>query len=438
MAQEYYNLAKAAEVLGTSPGEVNSIREKGDLYGYRDGADWKFKKEDIDALLAERIKNRSQGDDDDLLLNDAAYSDADGDTAATMLGDGASLLEQAGLADLASDDLSLGGDDELTLAESADSALLSAENSDEDATVLAGEDSVFSLAEEDSVFGLKEDSVLPEQPDAESATGSGSDLNLGSDDGISLVDVAGLDDDDVVLGGSGSGSDLNLGGDSGISLIDSADDGFSLDDPVEILGGSDETLELDDDDMLSLTEDDVDTDTATELQPEDDFLLSPDMGGDADDDSESSSQVIALDSDADFGDLLGGGGDDAAVTPVLEAGDDAVDLGLDADGEVSLGLDDAAAPAPAGGGLTFEPAAPQQPAFNAAQPAAVGGAVASAPVADAPYSGLQILSLGMCIFLLCLCGMVSVDLIRNMWSWGQPFSLDSTLMDTILGMLGGV
>ena len=43
-----------------------------------------------------------------------------------------------------------------------------------------------------------------------------------------------LDDDDLVLGGSGTGSDITIGGDSGISLVDPADSGLSLEEPLNL------------------------------------------------------------------------------------------------------------------------------------------------------------------------------------------------------------
>ena len=54
MAQKYYNVAEAAKKLGVSPAEINQMVLRRELYGYRDGADWKFKTEDIDRAAAER------------------------------------------------------------------------------------------------------------------------------------------------------------------------------------------------------------------------------------------------------------------------------------------------------------------------------------------------------------------------------------------------
>ncbi len=55
--------------------------------------------------------------------------------------------------------------------------------------------------------------------------------------GDSAVDLDGggkrTDDDNVVLGGSSAGSDITIGGDSGISLVDPTDSGLSLEEPLE-------------------------------------------------------------------------------------------------------------------------------------------------------------------------------------------------------------
>ena len=79
MAQQYYNLNKAAEVLGVNPAEVHKLREQNELRGYRDGSNWKFKAEDIQNKLAELIRSRrpdenaninDDDDADDVLLSE--------------------------------------------------------------------------------------------------------------------------------------------------------------------------------------------------------------------------------------------------------------------------------------------------------------------------------------------------------------------------------
>jgi excisionase family DNA binding protein len=51
MAQKYHNLAKTAELLGISEDDVKQMQQNNQLHGYRDGADWKFKVEDVDKLV---------------------------------------------------------------------------------------------------------------------------------------------------------------------------------------------------------------------------------------------------------------------------------------------------------------------------------------------------------------------------------------------------
>ena len=51
----------------------------------------------------------------------------------------------------------------------------------------------------------------------------------------------------------------------------------------------------------------------------------------------------------------------------------------------------------------------------------------------APYSTWNIVSLALCTILLAVIGMMMYDLMRNMWSWNGAFSLNSSLMDMILG-----
>ena len=61
-------------------------------------------------------------------------------------------------------------------------------------------------------------------------------------------------------------------------------------------------------------------------------------------------------------------------------------------------------------------------------------AFAAAPqIMEAPFSIWNILFLSLCTVLLLLCGMMLYDLIRNMWSWNGAYSINSSLMDMILG-----
>ena len=74
--------------------------------------------------------------------------------------------------------------------------------------------------------------------------------------GSSVIDLSkSPSDDELVLGGSsGGGSDVTLGGDSGISLVDPSDSGLSLETPLNLGPVTEESLELGEDDMLTTTE----------------------------------------------------------------------------------------------------------------------------------------------------------------------------------------
>ena len=53
---------------------------------------------------------------------------------------------------------------------------------------------------------------------------------------------------------------------------------------------------------------------------------------------------------------------------------------------------------------------------------------------EAPYSILNVLSLAACALFLLLTGMFMYDLMRNMWSWQGAYAVNSSLMDSIIGM----
>jgi hypothetical protein len=220
------------------------------------------------------------------------------------------------------------------------------------------------------------------------------------------------DDDDLVLGGSGVGSDItHKAGDSGISLVDPADSGLSLEEaPLELAGSAVESLELGEDDMI-LLEEEGDSEGATQLKADDDFLLTPldDAGGD---ESDSGSQVIALDSEGDF--------DEAAAT-MLGSRTPAMSAMLEEDmgspgaaGGLGVGLGSA------GGG------------FGAGAGLAGGPALMPTQVMEAPFSGATVGLLAIGLVFLTLAGMMMYDLMRNMWSWNGTFSVNSSLMDTVL------
>lgn len=450
MSSDYYTLEKAAEVLGLPTAEINRLREKSLLRAFRDGASWKFRKVDVDNYLADMIRNRNKASDPDAAMaGDSDFDllsmdDDDGEEMPTLLADSASfdsLMEDGialgdemvdaapafsqdvsasqnppSLAKNASDtkdDLSL-ADDDLMLA-------------DDDGLSLAGDSglSLLDVGQDDKNDADKGINLTKNSPQPAAPSPASSDVDLALDD-------------DLVLDEGGSSAQLDLAGDSGLSLMDIADD-------VELQpadqGGSDIMLELsDDDDILSLADDDdvLPENTNTIAIPvEEDFQLTPEShpGAFGADDSDSSSQIIALDEDSseenEFGETTELGAEDifsgpGVASPFMPADNGAASAMPDA-GDAFMGgaATAGAAASPFGGGATDGEFVSSTPAF----------AAAPAPV-EANYSPMLVACLVIVAGLLVLPGMMLVDLIMHIWSWDEPFVVNSTLMDLICGMVG--
>lgn len=391
MVQEYYNLEKAAEVLGVYPAELNEMREQGKVRAFRDGSGWKFKKEEIDDLAVELRSKKAAGpekpdedDSQDVLLSEVELGASDPSASGTVIGTEGRSPEESDIR-LAGSDIGLGA---------------------------GAEKDGGSFEELD--LTIEEDVVVDDSQIALAAASTGEKVATGSgDSAIELAD--GLEDDDLVLGSGGSGSDITIGQDSGISLVDPHDSGLSLDEPLE-LASDDESLALGEDDMLTLSED-ADTESPTELKTDDDFLLTPmeDAG-----DEESGSQVIALDEAmGDEAPTMVGGGVGGGMAAMLDEDEGGADAGVAF--VPSEGVPEAVG------------------AFGAPQPAGAGAALApgAAALPESPYGKLAMAGLTCCVVLLVLSGMMAYDLMRNMWSWGGTYSVTSSLMDMVVGLFGG-
>lgn len=374
MAQNYYTVEKAAEVLGVSVDEIRHLRESRELYGYRDGSTWKFKAEDVETLARRRSEGPSGDEDDDVLLSELALGGSttgrSGKVASSKEGGskaGSGAKKGSKSAAVSDDELTLDLEDEFTLA--------------------------------DSGAGL-----------AKKGKSKGKDS--------SSSDVVG--DDELVLGGSGGGSDITLGADSGINLVDPADSGLSLEAPLQLNAGGEESLELGEDDMISLN-DDGDSESPTRLKADEEFLLTP--ASDAtDDDDESGSQVIALDSE---------GMPDDAATKIGSPSTAAMVAMLDEEGATPLsplgsvpGMATAAAAMAAVAPSTLAAPAPETMIVEAALP-------------ETPYSGLQIAGLSVAAVLLVICGMMISEVVRTAGTWGAPSPIASSFMDKVLSMVDG-
>lgn len=478
---------EAAAQLGITPDELAEARSRGDVFGYRDGATWKFKEAELERFAATLDISPAAGesgglpkiaplddeldqlvpvtdlelDDDDsqdpdsLLVSEQELGESDPVGGSTIIGKdeladdlkvdtGSSALSSA--INLLDDD-----DDEITL-ESGDSLKLEkpGETLDGDSEIKLAADSKPKLSSSSEVnLEGSEIDLDGSELQLEGSSGSGlelaesasnllSDADLmaassgkleGDDDDDLILDEGGLsgsavsldlDDDAIDLDGSGldldasgtgvnlldaSGSDITLDASSSGINLNPSDSGISLEASGD-LGSGVEALELGEaDEIVELGDEDIDLEGITELKTDDDFLLSP-VDGELVEDEDSGSQVIALDAEevVDF--------DESAPTM----------LGDDALAEVADFEELEAAP------VTAE---------DAATPvAAVSATAGTATVPEAPFSIWNVLFLGLSVLLLCLCGIMVMDLLRNMWSWQEPYSLTSKLMDGILSLIG--
>ncbi|MDD3586879.1 MAG: helix-turn-helix domain-containing protein, partial [Thermoguttaceae bacterium] len=181
---QYYDLEKASQVLNLSTAEVNRLREQGKIQGFRDGSNWKFKREDVDKYLTQRIKTGSEsgefvlaGDDEDSSLFEKDEEEL------TPAGDN--------FLDLTFDDTELPS---LMGQKPADVSPAKPESvpasSPQVTSTTSPSDSGLSLDDDDNKINVDNDLDFLSLVDDDLA------LNMGNTDGLSLAS-----DDDVVLGG---------------------------------------------------------------------------------------------------------------------------------------------------------------------------------------------------------------------------------------------
>jgi hypothetical protein len=404
MAQKFMKTQEVADFLGLTPADVNNLRETHQLHAYRDGADWKFKAEEVEQYARDRQSGKSapeEEEDADVVLSEFELGEPGPSASGTVIGppDPSTAPSESDIR-LAGSDLNLAGSD------------LNAVGSD---IMLSGSGPLGSGKGKDSGLGeldltLDDDLTFEDSQLRLDEAGP----NKGAGDGSGVTD----DGDDLVLGGSGGGSDITIGGDSGISLVDPADSGLSLEDPLDV-GSSEESLELGEDDMLTFSEA-ADTEAPTELKADDDFLLTP-LDEGSEEDSESGSQVIALDGDM---------APDDAATMIAHAPGAGMAAMLDEDFSAA----GAGPMGPMPGALDAAPLGPAAPVVAA--PGYDPNAFAAQALPETPYTILQVLSLAGCLLFLMLGGMMAYDLLRNMWSWNGPYTVNSSLMDWILSLVG--
>lgn len=436
MARKFIELNEVASLLGMTSDEVSDMRSQGDIHGYRDGSIWKFKVEEVQKAANDRglsiseaalaggmplggdssassdvdadLNNLSDVPLDDsnesLLVTDEELKPGPEESASiTVIGTRNDVISDAGsdLHDLQGPEDS--GSDLQLVSPSGPSEVAPA---DPDVLTNGSDDLLLAASDPEpnsDVEGISKDAAVASDsgeniPSRDSSSVENeSDLQLEESglvvDEDSESDSVSIGDSDLVLGSS-PGNDIVLSsGDSGISLSSPSDTGLALTGlsltEFELDGSSAESgLELPGD-ISPLEEEGV---ASGEITP-DDFLLTPVDEGTGDE-SDSGSQVIALGSDDSYSeDILGT--------------------------EASAALQEA------------------EPLTTASQPGTTPSVMPAAATSESTYSIWNVLALSMIVVFLMLTGMFMYDLVRHIWSWDEPYSLNSGLMDWLLSTLGG-
>lgn len=384
----YVPLDEAAKRLGVNPDQLVEMLSRGDIFGYRDGASWKFKPEEI-----ERVQQEMAGDLDE----DAGGSSlllSEGDLGLSGSGSNIKKGDDAGSDVALVPDPSSGSGVRLVTrgtSKAGDGDALSPIGDSDGDLQLVNEDSGdLSGAASSDVLGS---GVLSGIGSA-SGTGSGGGSKIGSSGSLDLdgdLQLADDDEDDLVLG---SGSDLALATDSGINLMSPSDSGLSLEDePLDLAGTGISGLDLatEGSDVGSGVGSAAASGSLVDFQQDEEFQLSPSGGIEVEEDS--GSQVIELEDSTEFG-----------SAPVALSGGD--DLGAFAGGD------------DLGGGLGMEDLGAGM-AGGAAMAAARG-------TPEIPYTSLQVGALLFILLIYALAGILVTDIGRNMWAWNASPTSDLT------------
>jgi hypothetical protein len=430
MAGKFVELPEAAKMIGVSAEALVEMRSKGGIFGYRDGASWKFKVDEVERVIRERGVEARGGDSGILGSGDDEFENMISGLSSKILADKAQEESEPGSVLISEEELGVSSTGHSTIigkgAESepkaSDSDLRLAGDSNKD-LLGGGSDKLIKApgnkldvaGASDVLHGsdilMKSGSGTGDMPAAKAGTGMNldDDLVLSEDDDVGSSDSV-LDEEirpgktGSKPGSSGKGSDVTLGaGDSGINLAPS-DSGLSLEEePLDLGGGSGvESLELpeDEDEVVALGDDDADQDQPTQVKVDNEFLLSASDTLD-EEDSDSGSQVIALEDSASF----------------------------DQDAATMLKADEGALAAE-----SFQPIGEE--GFGAAPGMGAQPVYVTTAVAETPYSVWNVLFLGTVAGMLALSGMMMVDVMLNMWAFNQPGSLSTGIMDAFLSMVG--
>jgi excisionase family DNA binding protein len=358
MAKKYLSLQEAADILGISEEKLKQARADGDIRGFADRGNWKFRQEDVDeygrtvqldsspevplmddgnvladddAISEQPTIIRKQEEDSNIFSDDDDLGEGASDSGVRLVLD--SKLISAPLGDSGDDvlsdssvdiPLSLGdSDDEIALNDDDSSEGVSVEipvslsDSSQDGLVLEDDDDdVLDLGRSDSDVRL--------------------DVDLGDEEGSAVVLPGADSDSDVRLLDQtqpmilGDAPDLGLGpdSDSDVAMVNTGSDS-DVKLPSDSEGISAEDLSLDSDVRLIKTDSDSDVRLQTSNSDSDVRLLSPSPNLEPGSDSD-----VALVDHTDAGIELSGDNSDDDI--VLGAADSGIALDVGGDSDISL------------------------------------------------------------------------------------------------------
>ena len=435
MSAQFITLEEAAKKLGVHTDELVEMRSRGDIFGYRDGASWKFKPEEIERVASELLGGAMDEDPagSSILISEqdlGSTGSKHGSTIGSDINLGSDSTDADSDVELVADPGS-GSDVRLVAGKSSDEPRLAVSDDDDDELSLDSDEDDL-LASTSGVSGLGSDIKFGTSAESAiklgSGTGAGSDIPLTGSDAFDLdlglegsdvlsglsgkgsaiikgdsdpsLDAMDLDlsddNDDLVLGG---GSDLALGNDSGINLMSPADSGISLEDePLDLAASGISGLDLASEGSDAASGVGSGLGSSVNFQQDEEFQLS--ASGSIEADEDSGSQVIELEDSSEFG--------DAAVALPAADGFDAFGS---ADGD---GID-------MGGALGATAAA---------------GPVVSMGAPEVPYSLVQVMCLLGILLLMCMSGIMVTDVVRNMWAWNDTSALTSGFTEAVLSAVG--
>ncbi|MDR1486024.1 MAG: helix-turn-helix domain-containing protein [Planctomycetaceae bacterium] len=479
MSSEYYTLERAAEVLGLPTAEVNRLREKGNLRAFRDGSSWKFRKVEIDDMLAEIIKSRNKqqniaddhddhteqdaiGDDDfELLSGDELVelpSEEDVknmDAFDSAMENGIEIEDELIDVPTTQDEVASDVKSDLTEADkniaqssvkSVDLIVESDKESDDGLTFSLSQnnDEEFSLADDDLVLvddQLASDSLVPvaaggndpAQPKDDDLVFADDELSLAADDGLTLEDDLTLAED----------SDSGIGGLS----LDKRTGKLADSDSANNIGKASVEDELDNELSKSFADGGDLVGLPVDVAPvaEDDILFEIEDSNEASEKPAAKENVVfeAASDDDDFLELIEGDNSTDFIAAGIDGGEN---FQLTPEGFVTeessestsqfIPIDENPISAPFDGGMPPDsPSSPFQPQkidFTPAPPATSGVSYQQ----EVQYTPFMVGSFIAASVLLILPCVMLLDVVSNIWGWNESIPVNSPILNLIGDFIG--